>query len=333
MASPKSSSSHFGNLAETQFIPHKVGFSKTDIAMKVYKVLSVAVFLFSSIPLIGEADGLSYRVPASTIARRGHRRRRHKIPSTSNKVILVRGGGSPAKALSVAHLIQGSLFHFFAKQQAALFGWGNSNQSILLTETFGSYIIHMGIVSTLLLFERTENVSYAIGFSSAVAGTVTVLWLLISRHHVKAGITDSAMIISYGIPGAVAAFLGLEDHPWAPIYFKGISTIFGFSAIFTLIFPETAVAFWGMDATDQEVEAKRINLLARGYGNFLLASQVHNLLLLHGLAPEKALAYASLSGLIHFVDALLIQGDGRAKPLGYIFWLIYFAICISSILL
>ena len=141
--------------------------------------------------------------------------------------------------------------------------------------------------------------------------------------------------IFMGLTNAVGAGAGLTNLDWTPQYFAVFITLFTLSALQTIVAPQASGDAWGMKREDTPEKNDRFLLLAQGFGHFLLGLEMHSALLLKGVEPAQAIALASLSGWLHFVDALLVRKKAFtiAKPPGYLFWMLYFSASIPFIVL
>ena len=294
--------------------------------------------------LLATVEGSQYRnTGVATFGRRVFARPRLPTPSTAlTPPLSIRGGAGldPAnvgKAFAVAYLIQGSLFYLLPQQQAKLYGWLDpSSPSIpieYLTQVLGAILLGTGVVSAYMQFVPDSTVNTGLGYGALTFVPLYLIWL-VTGQSAQAGMPRTTDIFM-GLANAVGAGAGLTNQDWTPQYFAVFITLFTLSALQTIVAPQASGDAWGMKREDTPEKNDRFLLLAQGFGHFLLGLEMHSALLLKGVEPAQAIALASVSGWLHFVDALLVRKKAVtiAKPPGYLFWMLYFSASIPFIVL
>ena len=282
-----------------------------------------------------------------------HHHHRHHAKFRKNGVIFnnqlaVRGGDggggvdslvnpkTAAKIFSIGYLIQGSLFHFLPEIQARWYGWDRddvvSTSVTYGVETLGCLILMTGIGSYCMLFQES-SVETALGALCIASCLSTIKFLVFNPKYAQLARTPTTYLLLAAT--AVGAYAGSTNRTWCTNYFKVLIPLLSLSAIQFAFFTESALTVWGIP---EEERSKGLTRLAKGIGHFWFTLELHNWLLIMGWKPEMAIAYASISGLVHFIDSLFIngsalQGGKMSSTIGYGFWLVFFITDILSITL
>ena len=320
-------------------------------------LLAAALLLHPTMVVV---DAAASSLPSSTMLHQtlladktNSRNRHHHLHPNWNKnrvvfekQLAVRGGGdggvgsvnpkTAAKIFSIGYLIQGSLFHFLPEIQARWYGWDRGDHVVSTpvlygVETLGCLILMTGIGSYCMLFQDT-SVETALGALCIASCLSTIKFLAVNTKYKHLARTPTTYLLLAAT--AVGAYAGSTNQTWCTNYFKVLLPLLSLCAIQFAFFTESALNAWGIP---KEERSHGLTRLAKGLGHFWITLELHNWLLITGWKPEMAIASASISGLVHFIDSLFINRSAlRGKissTLGYGFWLVFFITDILSITL
>jgi len=142
--------------------------------------------------------------------------------------------------------------------------------------------------------------------------------------HVKANYYSIVALTAIGL------LAGATEQTWTTTYFKAFAVVHALLALQCCFLTDSAIETYQIPSADRKPGLKR---LAKGLGHFYLVLEIYALLILSGKDHVKSLGYASLSGMVHFVDSLLIDQSAwkQSSSLNaYLFWLVFFAVFIPA---
>ena len=236
----------------------------------------------------------------------------------------------PGHLFVAAYLIQGSLFSLFPGQQANFYNWWepeNSEEALALTEMLGLAVLARGVASYCAQIKDMEALT-SLGYCAAACIPWAVRGYL-TNSYLKAGVGNAkfAHLVVVNLFYMAVAFAGTS---WAPAILKTMMVIYIVMALQGIFFPKAFMASW---CNDQLPEWRTL-FLVKGFSYFLLGLEIHNLLILAGTEPAKAMAYSSIPCLYHFLYSLFVSREATeaGRPTGYLFWAVFFSYCITSIL-
>lgn len=240
-----------------------------------------------------------------------------------------------AKSLALAYVAQGAAFNLAPRYLNKVYGWEpDSDLAEYLTQNLGAAMLGTGIASCCLLFLPDKTtVLTAIGSLSLVWVLNYMQWLFWTKPLDKLEAPTSPFLLIAAV-SCFSAYAGLANISWAKNYFNVIIPIFAAMALYNSIFASSSLKTWfpkqGIRIGDDE---KRLCFMVRGFNFFLLAMELQNLLLLRGVDPAKAVAYASLVGLAYFLLSITKEICLVYRtPIPYIFWTVFYSLHIMAIL-
>lgn len=202
---------------------------------------------------------------------------------------------------------------------------GNVEAQNMILEAMGGACLATSVASLCMLLypdgsmDGSMDAIKAIGYMGAAWCLIAYKWILQGTFF-KANKNQQAGAFFASI---LTAYAGLYQTEWADSVFRMLILVFTLAAIAGVISPSLGVQIW-YGAVEEDKYPEHTEFCMKGMSFFLLAQELHNYLLLQGIAPDKSLAYATFPMLCHFISALYIGKEARwenVKATGYYVWM------------
>ena len=254
----------------------------------------------------------------------------------AQKVLSVRGGGLGLEARTAGKIFtglwlgQGAAFSLAPKAMLSVYGMDRESElSEFIVENMGGATVTTGVAAFCMQFQEMP-LSRAIGWSG-------VSWTL---HHLYWYLSGSYQRVGFKMPNALFTtltslmllYVGFADPTWASTYMKISIAVYSLVATQGIFAPEASLAFW---SRNQEVADRKLKFAFKAFMYHLLGHEIHALCLVQGVEPHRAIAFASCSVLIFFLDSFFLSKEIPTlieKSTGYGFWVCLFPYLIGAIL-
>jgi len=260
------------------------------------------------------------------------------------QLALLRGGGGDGgflglkrevtgKIIQAAWLWQGTAFALSLEPQKKWYGFTSDGSPKATAIDFGiqnagAAILSTAITSLCLQYLPDKSVHEAIGWCAFVWMIYQLKWLL-NDTYTKANYGLDKVLFTTAM-NSLALYAGFANPDWAEKAFHVVIAINTLFAVHGILLPASFSKFWigeGENAEDAETK-----FVVKCFAYHLLAMEIHNYSLLHGVDPAKAIAYASIPVWALFVDGFFIGkevDEHIKKPEGYLIWLVFFSIFLA----
>jgi len=247
---------------------------------------------------------------------------------------IVRGGlpssETTGKLFAVAYLVQGLLLTLCTKQQSRLYGWSDTKLSYLLLQETAAVILATGVAACAVQFYNPSTRT-AFGHFGLCYLVMYTKWYL-SDMFVKAGSSNDKLIVPC-LTTLLVTYDGFFESSWAGPATLIVSVLYIIMALGGILSPEQFGKLWGLDVTVD----KKAPYEVTHFNVFFIVYHLQKILLFYDIAPHNALGLASLVALLFFVDGYygtkgiveILNKPNKA----YLFWLVFFSLSCSDILL
>ena len=232
-----------------------------------------------------------------------------------------------ASFFALAYILQGVLVRFFPSTHARWYGWGETTTSTVVMSFYGDIFLYTGIGAVCVLLLE-GSVCSSIGAIHAANVVSLGLRMFNARYQ---QLIDVAFYACWAFI-MVGAYAGLAETSWCTIFFKVVVTLHALVAAQLAFFPsnENISKVLNVNPNSNSDDDKLLSL-ASGTGLFYLGLEAFLSMILYGEEAPLALGCASLFGVVHFIDVLLVTRSARKQTLScvlYTMWLVFFLIMI-----
>ena len=138
------------------------------------------------------------------------------------------------------------------------------------------------------------------------------------------------------VTSLLTMYCGFAEPTWAKTWFMVSIAMYGLAAMQGIFAPEMSLDFWGCRSIGAGAGKDKVKFALKAFMYHLLASQVHAFCLIEGVDPRRAIAFASCSVLVFFLDSFFLSKEIptliKEKSTGYGFWLPVFSFLFYAIL-
>jgi len=201
---------------------------------------------------------------------------------------------------------------------------GNFEAQNLLAEAMGASCLSVGVMALAALIYKVDPIE-VIGWSGLVWCLVYLKWILQGSLEKAEGRLDTTLVSYLTCP--ILSYACFNKLDWAELYAKVLILFYTLTALVGVIAPSLGIWYYALDYEKAKNDHGTHKTL-HGMSSFVLGHELYAYLLLTGVAPDKALAYATIPGMTHFFWMLYTihnlkdeEHKSRFLKSGYYFWI------------